>query len=74
MDERLPKKVMYVEMASGQRGVCKPKMRYKDAVKASLKSCATNIGDFETFASDRVCWRKTVFPGTEWPRKQGFKD
>ncbi len=60
-DGRLPKQIRYGEMISGKRDVGRPKLRYKDIVKASLKGCSINVNRFEMVPSDRALWRKTVF-------------
>ena len=63
-EERLPKAVFYSELAEGTRPVGRPKKRYKDHLKETLKNCRINPGEFETLAGDRSGWRRTVRTGT----------
>ena len=64
-DERLPKAVFYSEMAEGTRPTGRPKKRYKDCLKETLKKCNINPTNFETLANDRVAWRAAVHLGTQ---------
>ena len=47
-DERLPKKVLYVELQEGKRSQGGQKKRYKDTLKASLKD----------FNIPTECWKQ----------------
>ena len=38
-DGRLPKQLFYGELSQGKRGIGRPKLRYKDSLKANLKKC-----------------------------------
>ena len=62
-DERLPKAVFYSELAEGTRDVGRPKKRYKDHLKDTLKNCAINPDEFENLAVDRSAWRQAVRAG-----------
>ena len=63
-DERLPKAVFYSEMAEGTRPVGRPKKRYKDHLKETLKKCNIDPTNFEQLANDRSAWRTAVLHGT----------
>ena len=45
-EERLPKQLLYGELVNGKRLAQKPKMRYKDCLKTTLKK----------FGIDEVTW------------------
>ena len=64
-DDRLPKQLFYSELAEGQRGRGRPKLRYKDTLKQSLKKCDIGTEDWEEMTADRSEWRQAVFSGTE---------
>ena len=64
-EERLPKAVFYSELAEGARPVGRPKKRYKDHLKETLKKCHISPDEFETLADDRSGWRQTVRSGTK---------
>ena len=42
-DSRLPKQIFYGELCEGKRPQHKPKLRFKDSVKASLLACNFNL-------------------------------
>ena len=62
-DNRLPKKLMFGELQSGKRRVGGPKKRYKDTLKASLKSFNIEPDTWEQAAQNRKVWRASVFKG-----------
>jgi hypothetical protein len=55
-DNRLPKKLLYGKLQTGKRSQGGQKKRYKDTLKASLKSCCISA-DWENVATDRSAWR-----------------
>ena len=59
-DERLPKKVLYVELQEGKRPQGGQKKRYKDTLKASLKDFNIPTESWEQAAQDRTRWRCLV--------------
>ena len=61
--ERLPKAVFYSELAEGTRSIGRPKKRYKDHLKDTLKHCGINPNEFENLADDRSAWRQAVRAG-----------
>ena len=62
-DTRIPKQLLYSELADGSRKRGRPKLRYKDTLKASLKSCLIDPDTWEQSASDRAAWRHQVWKG-----------
>ena len=59
-DGRIPKDILYGELATGTRPTGRPALRYKDVCKRDLKSCSINPADLETATSDRSNWRANV--------------
>ena len=51
-DSRIPKQLLYSELADGSRKRGRPKLRYKDTLKASLKDCHIDPETWEQSASD----------------------
>ena len=63
-DGRIPKDILYGELATGTRPTGRPALRYKDACKRILKACGVNPVDLECLSTDRSGWRSTVKAGT----------
>jgi len=64
-DGRLPKDVLYGQLATGTRPVGRPALRYKDACKRDLKACCITAETWETLAEDRTAWRQSIHRGIE---------
>ena len=62
-DERIPKRVFYGQLSSGQRSRGRPLLRYKDRLKDSLKACRMEISI--EMAQDRPAWRRACHEGVE---------
>ena len=62
-DTRIPKRLLYGELDDGSRKRGRPKLRYKDTLKASLKDCHINPDTWEQTASNRAAWRHQVRKG-----------
>ncbi|XP_038054695.1 protein SREK1IP1-like [Patiria miniata] len=62
-DGRIPKDVLYGELAIGTRPSERPTLRYKDVCKRDLKVCSVSSADLESATSDRATWRSTVTAG-----------
>ena len=63
--DRLPKTVFYAELATGRRPIGRPKKRYKDHLKDTLKRCSLPPDDFECLAADRDGWREATRCGVD---------
>ena len=59
-DGRIPKDILYGELASGKRSVGRPQLRYKDVCKRDLKALDINIQCWEDMIADRNSWRSTL--------------
>jgi len=62
-DSRLPKRLLYGELTAGQRSLGRPKKRYKDSLKESLKRCDIPYSTREASVEDRPAWRSLVRAG-----------
>ena len=56
-DQRIPKQLFYGEISTGKRRQCKPKLRYKDCLKDSLKKTSIPVDNWEELANERSSWR-----------------
>ena len=59
-DGRIPKDLLYGELREGVRGTRCPLLRHKDACKIGLKALDINELSWETCATDRNEWRRTL--------------
>ena len=59
-NERLPKKILYVELHVGKRSHSSQKKRYKDTLKASLKDFGIPTESWEQIAQERANWRGLI--------------
>ena len=62
-DDRLPKQLFYGELASGKRPRHKPKKRFKDCLKNTMKDLDINHEIWEETARNRAAWRTEVKKG-----------
>ena len=62
-DGRIPKTVFYGELDGGHRTPGGQRKRYKDVLKATLKSCGIPHTTWEATATDRAFWRSTCHSG-----------
>ncbi|XP_076049342.1 uncharacterized protein LOC143030020 [Oratosquilla oratoria] len=62
---RLPKIILFGELAHGKRPRGAPKRRYKDQLKLSLTQAGIPPTDWEDMAQDRSVWRQAVKSGVE---------
>ena len=67
---RIPKDLLYGELAEGQRSKGRPKLRFKDVVKGDLKHCSIDPNSWEGQAGDRSAWRLAVRQGTLWAESE----
>lgn len=59
-DGRIPKDILYGELATGSRRTGRPILRYKDTCKRDMKSGCIDPTNWEALAADRSKWRAAV--------------
>ena len=57
---RIPKDLLYGELATSTRPTGRPALRFKDICKRDLKDGGYNPPDLESAAADRSSWRTTT--------------
>ena len=62
-DGRIPKDLLYCELAQGKRPTGRPQLPYKDVCKRGLKAMNIDLTTWEAVASDRTAWKQTVKKG-----------
>ena len=62
-DGRIPKDLLYGELATGKRPTGRPHLRFKDVRKRDLQALGINSDSWEVTATDRDAWRHTVEVG-----------
>ena len=56
-DSRLPKCILYSELSKGSRYQGRPKKRYKDTLRSTMKDCSIEEASWEDLATNRGKWR-----------------
>lgn len=69
-DGRIPKDVLYSQLATGTRPTGRPILRFKDVCKRDMKQCDIVPTSWETAADDRAKWRATVYEGMKASEKK----
>ena len=64
-DSRLPKQLFYSELAIGKRPQHKPRKRWRDSLKETLKSFDIPVDDWESLATNRDGWRSLICSGAK---------
>ena len=64
-DRRIPKDLLYGELATGARSRGQPKLRFKDVCKRDMKACNINTETWEASADDRTTWKQLVSQGLD---------
>ncbi|KAK4321136.1 hypothetical protein Pmani_008041 [Petrolisthes manimaculis] len=64
-DGRIPKDMLYGELATGSRPAGRPVLCYKDVCKRDLKAGNINPANWETVGADRNFWRLAVRAGLQ---------
>ena len=59
-DGRIPKDILYGQLAAGKRRTGRPQLRYSDACKRDMKALNIDPRDWEDLAADRPKWRATL--------------
>ena len=59
-DGRIPKNLLYGELAAGSRRTGRPQLRYRDVVKRGMKAVGIDTGTWENLTADRSQWRGAV--------------
>ena len=62
---RIPKDLLYGELAVGSRLAGRPRLRFRDVCNRDLKRCNISTSTWENRADDRAAWRLTVRQGTQ---------
>lgn len=62
-DGRIPKDLLYGELATGQRDKGRPHLRYKDVCKRDMKALDIDTTNWESLAENRVTWRHQLSSG-----------
>ena len=62
-DGCIPKDLLYGELATGERLIGQPQLRFKDVCKQDLQALGINTDSWEVTATDRDAWRHTVKVG-----------
>ena len=57
---RIPKDILYGELASGTRPVGRPKLRYRDVGKRNMRALDINTESWECTAADCSRWRSVL--------------
>ena len=76
-DGRIPKDIMYGELASGRRPTGRPAPRFRDVCKRDMKLININSNTWESLADNRSGWRYAVREGVktgEEKRKKRFEE
>ena len=63
-DGRIPKDLLFGELATGTRPLGRPNLRFKDICKRDLKDCGIEPADLQTASSNRSNWRTTCRLGS----------
>ena len=59
-DGRIPKDLLYGELATGKRPTGQPQLRFKDVCKRDLQALGISTDSWEVTATDINAWRHTV--------------
>ena len=59
-DGRIPKDLLYGELAYGKRSIGRPQLRYRDVVKRDMKTVDINTESWESLAANRFKWREAL--------------
>ncbi len=71
---RIPRDLLYGELAEGSRLIGRPRLRYKDICKKDMKLSDINIGTWESRAEDRSAWHFVVRQGVQKAEETRIKN
>ena len=64
-DGRIPKDIMYAELASGKRSMGRPHLRFRDVCKRDLQAVNIDVNSWKELAADRSGWKYTLTTGLD---------
>ena len=64
-NSRIPKMLLYGQLKEGHRTQGRPLKRYRDTLKANLRSSNINVDTWEETAADRQQWRHQCLQGVK---------
>ena len=73
-DGRIPKDLLFGELATGARPTGRPCLRFKDVCKRDLKDCSVSPADLQSAISDRNKWRTLTKLGCRQSEEQKTGD
>ena len=59
-DGRIPKDILYGELATGKRNTGRPQLRFRDVCKRDMKALDMDTNSWEDLASNRSSWRSKL--------------
>ena len=59
-DGRIPKDLLYGELAAGKRNTGRPQLRFRDVCKRDMKALQMDPDHWEALAADRPRWRSSL--------------
>ena len=62
-DGRIPKDLLFGQLATGSRPRGRPHLRFKDLCKRDLLDCGLNPAELQSHAADRASWRRATRAG-----------
>ncbi len=71
---RIPRELLYGELAEGSRLIGRPRLRYKDICKKDMKLSDINIDTWESRAEDRSAWHFVVRQGVQKAEETRIKN
>ena len=73
-DCRFPTRILYGKLSTGKCSLGRPKLRYKDTLKASPKQCCIPYTTWEESAEDRPAWHSLVKSGVATFEERRIRD
>ena len=63
-DNRIPKQLLYGQLANAKRNPGGQRKRYKDQLKANFRACGMDYQNWEALAMNRDSWRRLCYEAT----------